>query len=148
MSDCYERFIDTIKDYITDNGLNLTKFAETLGIKESCLSMWLSGNNKPSLEYVILIADKLNCSTDYLFWLSTNPQFTPASYRQTFADRLQVLLKAKGISKNKLAQVCEVTSSTVSKWFLRGQLPKPQIAINLSKFFGCSLDYLLGRSDV
>ncbi len=145
MSEHYDRFIDTIKDYMSDNGLSLTAFAKSLGIMESCLSQWLAGKNKPSLEYVILIADKINCSTDYLFWLTTNPQYTPADKRRTFAERLQILLNESGISKNKLADICGVTSSTVSKWLLHGQLPKPQVAINLCKYFNCSLDYLLGR---
>lgn len=141
----YEHFIDTIKDYIAGNELNLTTFAQILGVRESCVSQWLSGNNKPSLEYVILIADKLNLSCDYLFWLTTNPEFTPAKSRTNFAERLQTLLRDNHLSKNKLAAICGVTSSTVSKWLLRGQLPKPQVAINISKYFGCSLDYLLGR---
>lgn len=146
MSEHYERFIDTIKDYIADNGLSLTTFAQMLGIRESCLSQWLAGNNKPSLEYVILIADKLNYSTDYLFWLTANPQFTPAEHRSSFAERLQTLLSENGISRNKLAGICGVTSSTVSKWLLHGQLPKPQVAISLSKHFDCTLDYILGRA--
>lgn len=145
MSEHYERFIETIKDYIAVNGLTLTAFSEILGIRESCLSQWLSGNNKPSLEYVILVADKLNYSTDYLFWLSSTPKYKPAKKRSSFAERLQALLKESSISKNKLAGICGVTSSTVSKWLLRGQLPKPQVAINLAKYFNCSLDYLLGR---
>ena len=145
MSEHYERFIETIKDYLTDNCLSLSAFAQFLGIRESCLSQWLAGNNKPSLEYVILVADKLNCSIDYLFWLTTEPQFTPTENRRTFAERLQTLLNENDISKNKLAGICGVTSSTVSKWLLRGQLPKPQVAISLAKYFNCSLDYLLGR---
>jgi len=148
MSGYYDKFIDTIKDYITDNGLSLTAFSDLLGIRESCVSQWLSGNTRPSLEHVISIADKLNYSADYLFWLTTNPKFTPAENRSTFAERLQFLLDKNSISKNKLAALCGVTSSTVSKWLLRGQLPKPHAAINLSKHFDCSLDYLLGRSDI
>ena len=49
------------------------------------------------------------------------------------------------MSKNKLATVCGVQSSTVSKWLLHGQLPKPETAIKLADFFGCSIDYLVGR---
>lgn len=37
---------------------------------------------------------------------------------------------------------------TVSKWILRGQLPKPDVACSLANYFNCSIDYLIGRTNL
>lgn len=145
MSVNIERFIDSVKEIITEKGLTVTAFANFLGIKQSCLSKWLNGENTPSLEYVILLADKTGFSVDYLFCIKDEAKFKPNGNRSCFAERLQTLLDDKAISKNKLAKECGVQSSTVSKWLLRGQLPKPETAIKLADFFDCSIDYLVGR---
>ncbi|MGN0805178.1 MAG: helix-turn-helix domain-containing protein [Candidatus Coproplasma sp.] len=145
MSVNVERFIDTVKEIITEKGLTATGFAEFLGIEQSCLSKWLSRENTPSLEYVILVADKTGVSVDYLFCLKDTAEFKPNAKRSCFAERLQTLLDGKSLSKNKLASECGVQSSTVSKWLLHGQLPKPETAVKLADYFGCSLDYLVGR---
>jgi len=67
------------------------------------------------------------------------------SYSSTFAVRLEGLIKECSVSRNKLAGICKVTSSNVSKWLLNGQLPKPDIICVLAQYFNCSVDYLLGR---
>lgn len=139
-------FIETIKFHITENNMTPTGFARNLGVKDVCVARWLNGTNTPSLEYVIMVADYLKCSVDYLLGLKDEPSFVHANTESNFAERFAMLQGESQISMNRLAKICGVTSSNVSKW-MRGQMPKPQTVCFLSEHFYCSVDYLLGRSD-
>ena len=50
----------------------------------------------------------------------------------------------KGLTRTSLAQQLGVDRKTVYNWLAKGKIPM-DAAIKLSEFFGCSLDYLLGR---
>ena len=148
MEKCISEFIDAIKDYMFQKNISRSEFAKNINSYERCISRWFDGTNTPSLEYVIRIADYLNCSIDYLFGFTPFSTFTPCSQPTTFSARLGQLLTIKKISRNKLAAVCKVTSSNVSKWILTEQLPKPDIICLLASYFNCSIDFLLGRTDI
>lgn len=63
-----------------------------------------------------------------------------------FADILGDLIKERGLSLRKLAGESGVSAIQYSK-YLRGAYPTIEVAIRISNFFQCSLDYLFGVSD-
>lgn len=65
-----------------------------------------------------------------------------------FADSLSELLSDNNISKDQLAQILNVNRSTIFAYFSDDYYPQIDIALKLSNHFNCSLDYLLGLSDV
>lgn len=140
-------FIDTINDYIICHDMTPTSFAREIGCLERCVARWLNKTNTPSLEYVIMVADYMHYPIDYLFGITENSNIILANPRSSLSERLKFLIFQAKVSKNKLAKICGVTSSTVSKWILRGQLPKPDIACLLAHYFNCSTDYLVGRTN-
>ena len=140
--------LDVVRDYMTLHNLNTVSFAEKIGCKARCLQKWLQEDRMISLEYAVKIARAMECSLEFLFGRTTVFQKTELAELSEFPTRLSSLIKRKGISKNTLAKICGVTSSTVSKWLLRGQLPKPDVACRLAVYFNCSVDYALGLSDV
>ena len=141
-------FIDTLNDYIIRHNMTPTSFARELGCLERCVARWLNRTNTPSLEYIIMVANYMNCSIDYLFGFIETPAIILAVPPFSFSVRLEHLIQQTKISKNKLSAICNVTSSTVSKWILRGQLPKPDVACSLANYFNCSIDYLIGRTNL
>ena len=59
--------IDRINHIIHSKGLNLSKFAEEIGVQRSNISHILSGRNKPSLDFVMKILERYpEVSTDWL----------------------------------------------------------------------------------
>lgn len=63
-----------------------------------------------------------------------------------FSIKLNELIKEYDISKRELAKVLllKENSSLISKWTKGQQMPKLDMAIKLSNYFKCSLDYLFG----
>ena len=64
-----------------------------------------------------------------------------------FADKLIALRRKNGWSQEELAQRLDVTRQSVSKWEGAQSVPDLDRILALSRLFGVSTDYLLGRSD-
>jgi transcriptional regulator with XRE-family HTH domain len=64
-----------------------------------------------------------------------------------FAERLRTLRQQHGVTTFKLGDVLGLNSTTITKWE-NGAFPSERTLNKLCDFFGVSMDYLLGRSDV
>ena len=61
----------------------------------------------------------------------------------SFANNLQFVRKQKGVSQERLAETLHVTRQAVSKWEQGLAYPEIAKAIEISNYFGVSIDYLL-----
>lgn len=64
-----------------------------------------------------------------------------------FSIRLKEMREAKGISQAELAEKIGVGISTVGMWESTSRTPGAKTLQRLIAYFGCSIDYLLGRTD-
>lgn len=67
---------------------------------------------------------------------------------ELFIKRLIYLCKEKEIKPQQLRYHINVQSATITKWTKGELLPNSSILIQLSQYFHCSIDYLLGLTDV
>ena len=65
---------------------------------------------------------------------------------QIIEDRIVALAKHQGLSKNKLLINANLTKSLFDN-MKRGQIPSIEKIHILADYLGCSVDYLLGRTD-
>jgi transcriptional regulator with XRE-family HTH domain len=65
-----------------------------------------------------------------------------------FVNRLNELIKEKGITRYKLAKDLNVNKQTVIFWADGINEPKISYLVQLAKYFDVSADYLLGLTDV
>jgi transcriptional regulator with XRE-family HTH domain len=63
------------------------------------------------------------------------------------AKRIAEQRKRKKLSQTKLAEKFGVGRSTVAMWETGDRSPDPETINKLADFFGCSTDYLYGRTD-
>jgi len=68
------------------------------------------------------------------------------SIQKTFGDRLLALLNERGLSKSDLARHLNVLPSTVSR-YTNGRVPEAETLDRIARFFGVTVDYLLGRTN-
>ncbi len=61
----------------------------------------------------------------------------------TFAEKLQCVRKSKQLSQEELAEKCEVTRQSVSKWETGAAYPETEKLLVLCGVLDVSLDYLL-----
>jgi len=67
---------------------------------------------------------------------------------QRFSERLaELMFYANDVTSYKLGELTGMDSSTIRLWRTGHRFPKLSYAIRLADFFGCTLDFLFGRSD-
>lgn len=61
---------------------------------------------------------------------------------------LKTLRKSKKITQLKLSMDLGVSQELISRYEKGSSFPQPQMLITLANYFNCSVDYLLGLTDV
>ena len=64
-----------------------------------------------------------------------------------FSERLRELRIERNLSQMELAQKTGISQSAIARWELNKTEPTATALITLSRFFGESVDYLLGLID-
>ena len=62
-------------------------------------------------------------------------------------DNLFKLIALKGINQSKLAEDTSISTGNISDWKKGKSMPSAVKLDELASYFGCSVDYLLGRTD-
>lgn len=68
----------------------------------------------------------------------------------TFAERLRELLDDKDMKQKDLAKLLTVQESTVSQYASVNldRLPEARMLAKIARILGCSVDYLMGETDI
>lgn len=69
-------------------------------------------------------------------------------YLSKFSGRLNDLMAEHELNAPALAEKVGFTSSAIRNWIRGDRLPTLESLIVLADFFHCSLDYLIGKSDL
>ena len=64
-----------------------------------------------------------------------------------FGIRLKELRNEKNITQGKLAEILNVSKTTICQWETNKQEPNLEMLVKISDYFGVCTDYLLGRKD-
>ena len=65
-----------------------------------------------------------------------------------FKNRLKELRGEKGLTQRELADLINLSSSTIAMYETGQRMPDPEILQKLADVFGVTTDYLLGRTDI
>lgn len=66
----------------------------------------------------------------------------------TFGQRLKQLREEKELSQQELAKLFSLSQSTIAYYELDKKQPSQKTLQRLAEFFGCTVDYILGRTDI
>jgi transcriptional regulator with XRE-family HTH domain len=61
----------------------------------------------------------------------------------TFIERLEILLKERGISQKSLAEYIGIRNPSISEWKKEGTIPRADIAIKIAEYINVSVEYLI-----
>ena len=64
-----------------------------------------------------------------------------------FQERLKELLEDNNLSRLQLAKILNISSTTINGYFNKNYYPNIEIAVAMSKYFNCSLNFLFGLTD-
>nr|WP_302143560.1 helix-turn-helix transcriptional regulator [uncultured Schaedlerella sp.] len=66
---------------------------------------------------------------------------------QEVATTIKSLAKSKKIAIGKMLSDCDISKNTLSSMQSGGYLPRVENIVRMADYLGCSVDFLLGRTD-
>ena len=140
-----ERLEELIEEKASSESFSKELLCKTLGIEISLLYKYLRKEVLPFTARAIQFADYFKCSLDFLFGFAENYQETQFTKWEKFSERFRQLLKEKGIKRQDLKKTKLFAKQSIDDWFNDVRLPTIDNLIELREYFGCTLDYLVGR---
>ncbi len=137
-----------LKELLDEQEISARKLCEQIGIDHTSIYMYLQGGY-PNLENAVKIANYFDCTLNFLFCIDELPNQYKFFYEYNaglFFKRYTDLLRLNKISHYKVGKELKLGNSTFKKW-QSGCILKIETLTKLSKYFGYSIDYLVGRSD-
>lgn len=93
------------------------------------------------------IADKFNCSVEFLLGRTKDTSFEKTSAPATFVERLTALEERFEKKDYYVATKLHVSTNYITNWRKNNYTPSFDTLLTVADLFNTSLDYLLGRTD-
>lgn len=140
MSNISERLLSLLEE----NNISASALAKQLGMSPPTLLKWLHSDVDPKLKHLLIVADRFDCSIEYL--VGRSDDYAKSGFRPAppFAVQLKRVVDESGIS---IYSACKHTTFAYRcfwDWF-HGQEPLLSSLIQLADFYGLTLDQLVGR---
>lgn len=138
-------FVERLNEYVTERNLNASSLAKIVGFSRVTVTNLLNGGHNPSTKIIIAFVDYFNCSADYLLGekeLTTDKRYDKF---KPIGERLRLLLKQAHMSEYRFQQEFNISTSLSYRWLHNKALPNIDNLLKLSRFFGCTIDFILGR---
>lgn len=145
-------FASRLNQLIKDDNLSKKGLAKKAGVQQKSILNYVNGKFYPRYDSLIKLANTFEVSTDYLLAIE-NYSFAEHfdnnpidKVPNIFRTRLKELIDSKGITEAQLSRALNIEQSTVSKWHHQKTMPEIDLVIKIAQFFGCTIDFLLGRA--
>lgn len=138
--------IERIIELMKKNNIKDAELERMLGLKPKIVYGWKTGRSKSYMDFIPQLSQIFNVSSEYLLCISDNQSSITNYTRNMFWERFLTECEKVGKKPNPVAKELGISSGTVTGW-KNGSTPNSRALELLSKYFNCSVDYLLGRVD-
>ena len=141
---------EMLQFYIFANELTIATFAKCVGCSRQSVNDWSRRKSFPSSANIKRISDVMGISVSYALGVSEEPlpPKTEAPSQDEFRYRLENLMRKNKTRGTYLSRELGVSYHTIYRWKTGASLPKPEMLVALSEVLNCSVDYLLGTTDI
>lgn len=101
----------------------------------------------PRPQILARIADKFNCSVEFLLGRTKDQSFERSQKNASFTERLTELENRYGKTDYYVSSKLHVSTNYITNWRKKNYTPSFDILLTIADLFSTSLDYLLGRTD-
>ena len=139
-----------LADLRLDNNLKQKDIAKILKVAEDTYSKWERGINDISLKNICTLANFYNVSIDYL--IGANDENIMYNNKEIdyklLSIRLTELRKSNNLSQSQLAERIGFHQRTYAHYENGTRKPTINKLYYISCYYGVSIDYLVGRTDI
>ncbi len=139
-----ERLLE-LKEVYNLNNVDIQKLT---GCSNQSISKWINENVCPKLMSLIKLSDKFDCSIDFLLGLTDKKERVRKEKPLAFWQRLNQQLTSKNVTQYKVAKDCRFDKSNFTKWKRYALIPDTVTVIKMAQYFGVTVEYLYGLSDI
>jgi transcriptional regulator with XRE-family HTH domain len=137
-------FGDSLSELMREKGVKSDKLAAAVGVTGSVVRRWTYNDTNILLSNLVNVADYFLCSVEFLLgrteiFLDYTPKECPPFY-----ERLRAVMKICEKTTYRVYRDTKIKGSHFSKW-RNGTEPKLSSLLELSAYFDCTIDYLIGR---
>lgn len=65
-----------------------------------------------------------------------------------FSERLRLLRSEKNLTQEEIARIFNISRQAYANWEAKRSEPDIEMLLKLSNYFGVSIDYLCGKTDI
>ena len=141
-------FKERLSELIFDAGLTIPTLAEAMGCNRSTLNRFMKGSRTPSVEFLIKLGDFFHCSVDYLIGLEDETYTTSFLTPPPFSKRILELCEIFHATRYAIQHKTQISMASIYTWEKSPRYPAIESLVRLAEFFDCSVDFVIGRSDM
>ncbi len=142
-------FSQRLHELLDENNLSVEELSSKLSISKQIIYKYLKEEKTPTIRSLVKFANYFNCTLDFIVGLDdcTDSYYFKKDYdKNVFYERYLELLKRNRLTNYQLCRNINIAESCHEQWE-KGSLPYTITFVKLAKYFGVSIDYLIGRSD-
>ena len=126
-------------------GYTQKELSKKSGVSQQAISMIEAGKRSPTEITMIMLANGLGCSVEYMLCESSGYGINSKVKSMSFSDGMLKRRKELRISQIELSKRCGVAQSTISAVESGARKPTEETMLMIASGLGCSIGYLLGE---
>ena len=140
------KFKQRLAELLEENGLNRLKLANKIGVSSTTINGYFNDNYYPRIDVAVKMAKEFNCSLDYLFGLDDEDlEGFVVNNSKSFIENFDGLLRQNNLSIVGALKQMNLGEYDYYRW-KKGMFPKTSNLVVIAKFFGVSLNMLVGKA--
>lgn len=137
---------ERLKELMFDCGqMKSEALATTLGVSGPTVRRWLNAQSDINLTNAVKLADRFECSIDYLAGMSEIDRKVTPRPLPSFYENLRKVMAECGVSRYRLSK--DVVADVLFTKWARGDMPLLCTVCKIAQYLGVSVDYLIGRTE-
>ena len=137
-------FRERLEDLLLEHKMSKNQLSKIIGVRPDTIYGYYRKNLLPKIHIAKGIADFFYCSLDYLFGLAEQIKNNDKN-DLSFQDTIKKLIKENHKSVEKTMKELNISDRTYYRWQSGESKPLTLIIIILAKYFGVSVDYIIGN---
>jgi len=144
--DNLSKFSEVLDLLMFERELNITQLAEKVGIDATTIGRYLNAVYTPSVKNLVKIADFFQCTTDFLLGREPENHTTVFYPCPPFPEQLKILKEHFKCTWWHFYKTTQVSKSRFYEWKNGKHTPTLDCIIMLADGFGCTVDFIIGRT--
>ena len=142
------KFVESFSELIFQSNISVAELSKSLGCEKATIYRYLRGEKMPSVDMAIRMADYFSCSVDYLLGLEDEKYLRNFKPCPTFQEQLPILCEKLKTNKYQIQKRTGIAESAIYGWQKGTTSPNIDTLVKIAQAFDCSVDFILGRSDI